>query len=337
MAEIPLLEPTVLRGVVQTLMTPETLVLSNLLPRSTTPVPYVTWDVLRGSRTVAKPNVPNAEAHIVPRLGRSQSSASLAYFREKKLFSPTTTEWIRRIGTLGDIDSAENAILREVQDLNLRCDNFVEWACWQALTGHFYAAYPDVTIDVDYQFRASHKPTPAVNWSTATIFNIRDDIIAWQRVVQRDARGVGLTDAFVTSKTMSYIFDAAARTGNGTLLTENMRDAFYKNPNMLPGFMGLNWHVVEGQYDTDDGSTALFLADDAVVMGNFSSQGGTPPMEIIYGPSADFDAPQGHTGKFTKAWNEPDPSGHQVLLELQMLPVIYLPDQFIYVANVNAN
>jgi hypothetical protein len=39
---------------------------------------------------VAKPNVPNSEAHIVPRLGRSQEAASVIYLREKKVFDPTT-------------------------------------------------------------------------------------------------------------------------------------------------------------------------------------------------------------------------------------------------------
>ena len=72
MPDVSLLEPTVLRGVVEKLTAPENLVLSNSLPKTPWPYPSVTWDVIKGSRMVAKPNVPNSEAHIVPRLGVSQ-------------------------------------------------------------------------------------------------------------------------------------------------------------------------------------------------------------------------------------------------------------------------
>lgn len=95
MPEVSLLEPTTLRGVVQKLDKPEALVLSNSLPKTASPTQTIQWDVVKGSRMVAKPNVPNSEAHIVPRLGISQESASLMYFREKKVFQPTTLMWLR--------------------------------------------------------------------------------------------------------------------------------------------------------------------------------------------------------------------------------------------------
>lgn len=332
MPNIPLLEPTVIREVVATLQTPENLVLSNLLPTDSYPFPTVTWDTLRGSRTVGKPNVPNAEAHIVPRLGRGQSSASMIYFREKKVFSPTTLYWIRAIGSgLGTLQRAEDAILREVTDLNTRCDNFVEWSAWQAITGRLQFTYPDVTADINYQYRASHKPAPGADWSSATAEQIREDVLAWKRLIQRDAR-VAATDAFVSEPTINYIFNAFARQGDGTLLSDNMKDQYYRT-NTLPGFLGLDWHIVEGQYDTDAGDTALFLPDNALVLANLSQD---RPMEVLYGPTADTAAPQGHTGKFTKTWEEEDPSARQVLLELNFLPVIYRPDQFVYVADVTA-
>lgn len=333
---IPLLEPTVIREVVATLQTPENLVLSNLLPKDTYPFPNVVWDTIRGSRTVGKPNVPNAEAHIVPRLGRGQSAASMIYFREKKVFSPTTLYWIRALGSgIGTLETAENAILREVTDLNTRCDNFVEWACWQAVTGQLAFTYPDVTANINYNYRSSHKPTPGTDWATANGSQIRADVLAWKRLIMRDAR-VSATDAFVSEPTINYIFNAFARgvdgTGSGTLLSDDMKNQYYQT-NVLPGFLGLNWHIVEGQYDTDAGDTALFLPDNALLLANLSSE---RPMEILYGPTADLGAPQGHTGKFTKTFEEEDPSATQVLLELNFLPIITRPDSFVYVADVTA-
>lgn len=323
-----------LNEVVQFLNIPENLVLSNSLPKVSTPVPYYTWDILRGSRTVAKPNVPNSEAHIVPRLGRGQRTAALVYSREKKEFEPTTTMWLREQGTLSNIMRAEEAILREITDLNTRLDNFVEFCCWQALQGTLSFSFADVSVPaIDFGIAASHKVHPGTSWATATPAQIAADVIAWKRLALRDAR-VPLTDAWCTSVTIQYIFDSffrAASTG-GLVLTDSMKDQYYST-GVLPGFMGLNWHVVEGQYDTDQGTVALFLPDNALVLTNLNYG---QPMKIVEGPSADFGAPQGSIGKFAKTWEDEDPSGRQGLLEYHFLPVITRPDQIVVVNNVTS-
>jgi len=121
--DISLLEPMVLRGVVEKFVAPETLIMLGRTPQTPWPFPSVTWDVIKGSRMVAKPNVPNSEAHIVPRLGRSQESAAFVYLREKKVFEPTTLHWLRTPGEIA-ATNAEKAVLREVAVLNQSFDNF---------------------------------------------------------------------------------------------------------------------------------------------------------------------------------------------------------------------
>src|SRR5690349_11784985 len=157
----------VLRGVVEKFVTPETLVMLGRVPQTPWPFPSVTWDVIRGSRMVAKPNVPNSEAHIVPRLGRSQESAAFVYLREKKVFEPTTLHWLRTPGQVA-ATNAEAAVLREVSDLNQRFDNFAEFAIWGAMKGNLSFDTPDVQAAVDYKFPASHKPTVGTSWADAT-------------------------------------------------------------------------------------------------------------------------------------------------------------------------
>jgi len=331
---IPLLEPIRLNEVVEFLTTPENLVLSNSLPKLSSPVPFYTWEIIRGSRMVAKPNVPNSEAHIIPRRGRSSQTAALVYTREKKEFEPTTTMWLRQAGTLSDIQRAEEAILAEIQDLNMRVDNMVEYACWQALQGVLTFPGPDVVVSpIDYGFLPSHKPFPGVGWDTATASQIAADIIAWKRLAERDAR-VPLTDAWCSTVTIQRIFDAWFRAGEGggMILSDRMIDQYYSTFT-LPGFAGLNWHVVEGQYDTDAGDTALFLPDDTLILTNLTYG---QPMKIVEGPTADFGAPQGSTGKFVKSWEEPDPSGRQALMEYYFLPIITRPDQIVVVNDVTA-
>jgi Phage major capsid protein E len=330
MPDISLLQPMVLRGVVEKLTKPESLTLSASLPKTPWPYPSVTWDVIKGSRTVAKPNVPNSEAHIVPRLGVSQQSAAFVYLREKKVFEPTTLHWLRTPGQIAG-RNAEAAVLREVNDLNQRFDNFVEFCCWRAMTGTLTLDYPDVQASVNYQFAATHSgATRGTAWTTATPAQIRADIIGWKRLIARDGR-VPATDAYSTEATVERVMAAYQTAGSApSLLSDRMRDEFWRT-SILPGFLGLDWHAVEQVYETDTGVVTLFVPDDALFIANPNDG---RPMEIFEGPSADDEAPDGYTGKFSKTWKEKDPSARQFLLEYHMLPVITRPEQFVYVATV---
>lgn len=329
MPDIPLLQPVVLRGVVEKLTAPESMLMLNRIPKTPWPYPTATWDVIRGSRMVAKPNVPNSEAHIVPRLGRSQESASFIYLREKKVFEPTTLHWLRAPGQLA-ATNAEAAVMREVGDLNMRFDNFAELCIWRALTGTLTLDYPDVQASIDYKFAASHKPVTAVSWATATPAQIVADVTAWKRLVARDGR-VQAKEAFTTEPTVRRIFDSFA-TGNASisLLSDRMKDSYY-GTGTLPGFLGLDWGLNESVYELDDGTQTLFLADDSLLLGNFTDQ---RPIELMVGPTADDEAPENFTGKFAKTWKEKDPSARQYLLEWNILPVITRPEQIVYVADL---
>ena len=347
MPDISLLQPTVLRGVVERFTAPESMEMLSRVPQTPHPFPTVQWEVIRGSRAVARPNVPNSEAHIVPRLGRSTESASFVYLREKKVFEPTTLHWLRaaanNISELAKI-RAEQAVLREVQDLNQRFDNFAELLVWKSLTGNLVLDYPDVQASVDYKFLPSHKASVSTSWASALPEQIVDDVRALKRLIRRDGR-VDAKDAYATEKTMSYIFSSFAGTGAanvsaGVLLSDRMKDQYYQS-GILPGFMGLNWKPQEAVYDAagsgyTDSPTSFadqtqFLADDALIIGNFTEN---RPIEMMVGPTADDEAPDNYTGKFAKTWKEKDPSARQYLLEWNILPVITRPEQFVYVADV---
>lgn len=349
MPEISLLQPTVLRGVVERFTAPESLELLPRIPQTPHPFPTVQWEIMRGARAVARPNVPNSEAHIVPQHGRSTQSAAFVYLREKKVFTPTTLHWLRQaannVSELSKI-RAEESVMREVQDLNTRFDNFAELMLWKALMGNLVLDYPDVQADIDYKFLASHKPHPAVAWNTATPGQIVEDVRAWKRLIVKDGR-VKPTEAFATEKTMARIFTAFANVGaaspgtaGGVLLSDRMKDQYYQT-GILPGFMGLNWKPQEAVYDatgasytaspTDPWQETQFLADDDIIIANLTDG---RPIEMYIGPTADDSAPSGYTGKFAKTWKAEDPSNRQYLLEWNLLPIITRPEQVVAVKNV---
>ena len=344
MPDISLFQPTVLLGVVEKFTAPESLTMLNRIDKTAHPFPTATWDVIKGSRTIGRPNVPNSEAHIVPKLGRSQESASFIYYREKKVFEPTTLYWVRTPGDVAKIN-AEKAVLREITDLNTRLDNLVEYSIWQMFTGQLDLTYgngqgdsPD--IHVDYKMPASHKVNAAAAWSGASPKQIINDVRDWQRLVQRDGQ-VRANEAYVTERTMAYIFDAFAHSTStpAYLLSDRMKDQYYRE-GTLPGFLGIDWKIQDSVFDstnsaygenpTDPGADQTFLAEDHIIFGNFTEG---RPFELIEGPTADLSAPQGYTGKFSKTFFEPDPSARQVLLEYNWLPVLNRPEQFVY-ANI---
>lgn len=335
MPEISLLEPTVLRGVVEKLTAPESLSLTASLPKQPYPFPSAVWDVIRGSRMIAKPNVPNSEAHIVAQLGRSQASATFIYLREKKVFSPTTLHWLRAPGEIAK-KNAEAAVLREITDLNQRFDNYCEWLCWQALRGGITIDEGDVQASVDYGFAASHKTATASQpWDDltpttgASFVTVRDDIATWKRLVARDGR-VAATDAWASEPTLNMLMNVFAN--QPLVLSDRMKDEFWSKA-VIPGFQGMDWHTVEQVYDDDNGDVQQFVGDNELFFTNLSTG---RAMEIMEGPTADDEAPQDYTGKFSKTWKEKDPSARQFLLEWHLLPVITRPEQIVYIPDVTA-
>lgn len=322
MPDISLFQPLVLRGVVEKLQAPESLILLNRLDKSPWPYPTASWDVIKGSRAIAKPNVPNSEAHVVPRMGRSQESASFIYLREKKLFEPTTLHWLRTPGQLAAVN-AEAAVLRETGDLSVRFDNFWEFCCWQAVQGEIHLDYPDVQADIDYKFPTTHRTTVGVPWASATPAQIIADVRTAKRLVLRDGR-VPAKEAFATEQTMATVFNAfASTTAAAALLSDRMRDEYYSS-GILPGFMGLNWITAESIYEDPNGTQEMFLPENKIIIANLDDN---RPMELLSGPSADDDAPEGFTGRFTKSWKAPDPSNRQILMEEFALPIITRPEQ----------
>lgn len=351
MPDISLLEPVVLRGLVSKFEVPDTLLMLNRLDQTPWPYPSATWDVVKGSRMVARPNVPNSEAHVIGRLGRSQESAAFIYLREKKVFEPTTLHWLRTPGEIAQIN-AEKSVLREINDLNQRFDNFAEWSIWQALSGSINYNYGDVQANVNYNFPTSHIVSLATSWATgstglgtvgaqvgstayATPFQIIEDVRSWKRIVQVHGR-VPAKEVFATSVTMAALMEAWVHAGAGStvnipasMLSDRMKDEYYAS-GIISGFMGLTWTTVEQVYENDSGNLTFFVPDGTLYLGNYSDQ---RPVELLIGPTADDEAPDGFTGKFAKTWKDKDPSARQYLLEWNLLPIITRPEQMMTVTN----
>lgn len=324
-AEISLLEPQVLQGVVSKMPVKDDLVFLKSAPVESVPFPFVQWEVHRGSRRMANPNVPNSEAHIVPRLGTGQQSASLIYLREKKTFQPTTLYWLKAINqAASNRANAESAVMTELEDLNRRFDVFWEFCFWQAFQGGInFGGTGGVKSEVDYKFPDAHKNATATWGTNVTTQTIVENIKAWRKLIrvngQVDARTV-----YATSATLEKLMSRFTTDTNVGLLSDRMKDQWFSTGE-VNGFLGLDFRAMDAEYTNDAGEITPFLEDDKLLIGNWENGAYT----FTRGPSADHEAPAGFTGRFTKSWLAPDPSDRQILIEEHGLPLIKKPEQFV--------
>lgn len=325
MPEITLLQPTVLLGVIQELQFPDTFRGTALLKSGGTepnPWPVAEWDVVASNKEIAAPNVPNTEAKIVPRLGVGKRTASLMYLREKKIFKATTLHWLRTPGQLAQ-KNAEDAVMREIKDLDRRFAAFVEFTFWQMVTGTLTLNYPDVKATVNYGMAGTHLPTVGDAWTDHANADIIGDVGAWKALVNQDGAGAVLERALLNSVTMADVF---ANEAIHALFSDRMRDQ-YLSSGGVQGLLGLTWETYDATYVDSVGSTVKYIPDESVFC---YSMGPERPWFLMEGPSADHEAPSGHIGKFAKSWIEPDPSARQYLEEYHFLPILERPDQLIY-------
>lgn len=332
---IPLLDPVVLTGLVAKFSASALLTMLNRVNQVPQPAPQVSWDIIKGSRNVAHLNVPNSEADVIDKLGRSSQTATVASIREKKTFDPTTLRWLRSPGSL-NVARAEEAIMREVQDLNQRFDFKAEQLLLGAMTGVLNDTVKGAPISVDYGFRSDHKiASPATAWATAGAIQIVRDLRSWKRLIIRHGQ-VKPLEAFANEFTITEIVNQFTLTSTGGasgiagLLSDRMKDEYFAS-GVLTGFMDLTWNQVETVYSDDSGNLKNFIGDNALYLGNYTEQ---RPIELYVGPNPDHDAPEGFAGKFAKTFRQPDPSGLQYLLDWNIIPAIQRPEQMLYVTSV---
>ena len=349
---ISLIEPEVLTGVVQEMEHLDEMILLNTLPKTPRLNTTIQWDIETEQTYIAQPNVPGAEAHVVPRLGRRQASATLMNLREKKIFETTTLRWLRATGTIAE-RNAEAAVMREVRDLNNRFDRFMEKTAWQALSdGVIHVNIAGADVEVDFYFeegaagvKGADGKYPGLSvtqdWNNATVDEIVEDVeAAIDRITVHS--GMAPTTAYCSRSVLRLLVSAFVATGAGSAatgpgLSDSQRETYYRM-GYIPEFPGLNWVRQDAMYDnTRDylaSTTAYsveglkrakrerYLDANKVVICNLSGA-----MEVCEGPCADEDAPETLTGKFAKTWTEPDPSARQYLIDWNGLPIITKPNQ----------
>ncbi len=324
MAEISLLEPRVLNGVVtHFLEDPEPQMRGMTLLGGGVPDlnPTFEYDIVRGSRDVSTPNAPNAEARRVDHMQHGKLTGSYIYLRDKKMFNATTLRWLRVAGE-NEVNAAnaEKMVMGELNDMDFRQKRYIESTIWDMFSGSVtYTHEGGATATLDYGISVAHRPTAGTPWGDASDDPI-GDIGAWKQLTTHDA-SQELTSVYMNAATMvsfQKLPEVRAQ------LSDRQKDVM-TSEGFIPRFQGLDWieydqgHVVSGTFTP-------YITTNRLVM----LAPGNNAWQMKHGPSADDSAPTGQTGSFSKTWKEEDPSNRQVLIERIFVPCLFRPDQVVF-------
>lgn len=325
MPDISLLDPRVLNGVIQRMPPADGLMGKTLVRNRSYPLPVWEYDVQTRRRNVARPNTPDSPAIVIDQGGLGRMVGGFIYTREKKVFSPTVIRWLRAPGQLAG-NNAEAEVTREMQELSARADRFEEYLTWSMLSkGSFDLSNLGHAVSIDYQIPSTHIFAVTNAWNAAGS-NPQKDMEDVRRLMTRASDAV-LTNVYGNIRTISAFYQNDvirswfSETQKNQMVTEGT----------LPRFNGVNFAEYDRGYVDDFTTPATptfrpYLPDGTLVG---VAQGGPDTFAYLQGPSADDDAPQGNTGRFSKTWKEPDPSSRQVLLETNGFPVLYQPQHLI--------
>jgi hypothetical protein len=324
MPDISILEPRVINGVIEKFLIPQNLMGLSMVPQRSHPFPVWQYDIVSGTRGVASTTTPGSMGKIVVKSTIGTIAGGFIYSREKKIFDPVTLHWLREPGQVA-ANNAEREVLRELQELSARFDRLKEFFIWKMFSGSLSYTRDNTIVSIDYLMSATHKPTAATYWTNPNS-DPMDDIRAWKQLVTHDGHAV-VTDAYLNVKTMQALQNHAKVR---QMMSDRQRDTYYSE-GFLPRFQTLDWHeydlgFVDDFTDVNNPAFTTYIPDGYIV---FMAKE-RDPWVMLQGPSADDEAPNGYTGRFTKTWKEKDPSARQVLMEESSMPILLRPEQLVY-------
>jgi hypothetical protein len=258
--------------------------------------------------------------------------------RIKRPFRPSELLYTRRPGSVimpdaGQISSAvEQYVARDLEYMNNLTVNAEEYLCAMALRGAISYSVTDTEVfTITYARSGSHAVTPSVYWTSPSTATAIADVRALKALVAEDV-GLNITDALCGSEAATAFLNLPQ-----VLSTINIQSGIvagsldltqqYRNDGaiFLGRWMGINWWEYPRALNLNGSSTALIRAKyiefvcatpEAMNSMNYCS---IPDMKTLQGRT--FQAK-----KFSKSWEEEDPSAVMALIHTRPFPCMKVPD-----------
>jgi len=266
-----------------------------------------------------------------------------AHIRIKRPMHPTELLNKRRAGSVIHVGAAQVRqamrayMARELQNMSDDIDNTLEYLCAQALQGSIsYESEDEVSFSVDFQRSASHTVTLTGSdlW-TNSASNPSENFLQASQLINDDSEGVA-TDAILGANARAAFLanaDVEKKLAfrpeffqNGQL---TIRNTFDQNGALFLGEYsnGIRVWSYARQLTLPDGTVFDLIRPDYA---EFIWRSPMAERVVYYGAIEDMKAiGEGNllqARRFSKSWEEEDPSARMALIESNPLPCMRRPD-----------
>lgn len=326
-----------LTGVVNEMKSPNQFLLRLLFGnKQTVPTEDIEISVLTKNREIAPFVRKNGEALMVPGVGKSFQTVSAPNIRIKRPFTPSQLLYGRQPGTVifptsqQQISAVQAHINRDLQAMSDMVTNTEEYMAAMALQGVLtYEVEDEEVFQITYPKPAGHTVTLATFWDDATPTDVEfNDNLHTAKKLVSDEVGLAVTDCILGSEAGSSFRSLVA---GGHIKTLDLRDVnggtvtfveqFREDGAIYLGSVdGIRFWEYPRTVSVNGVSTNLVRAKYAEFVCT------TPAADNVeyFGAIPDMKAFNGNlfqAQRFSKSWEEEDPSAMMALLHSRPLPV----------------
>jgi hypothetical protein len=305
---------------------PPTLALKRLFPDEEVAAQVADYNVFRNTRLMAEYSASGGPANPVPMLGVTPMTVRLPRIREKTPIPGIDQRFAHLPEDLATAGGSR-LVAQELAKLQRRVDLRKEWERAQALTGTITAEVSGATVVITNTVTPL---TASVDFSDPDV-DVLGAIKAWMTALGQ-VSGAKPVEMWCNSATSAYFLANA----NILALVRDAGGALgFIRDGRIARLPLLNLDLVEYDegYADATGTFYPFIADNAAFL---VPAPGDASMKTFLGLSEDLQAPLVGPGRFSKAWEDNDPSATQILVEEYSLSVVQVPTAIGYCSDVTS-
>lgn len=290
---------------------------------------YYEFDVITGNTGILNFRNPEAVAGVQKLMSIKRVRAKLHVMREKKSFSERLVRLASRPGTKMDHERFEARLQRELADLDALFLMTWEKIRWDLLmTGATTVAGEDAA---SYDFGLVNTVTMGNPWNVPAESHPISDIVAMKKTL-KETWGEKATELWLSTQALLYFMTSAEATSTQGLLTDAERTEFART-GTVKRLLDLDIIICDDGYKNAAGTFVPFMSSNGTDINKAMLKSAGPVGVMVDGPAFDPKAPEGHTGRFVKSWEEEDPGARQALETWTGFPGLTQPNK-LYIATL---
>jgi len=265
------------------------------------------FHILQSNRGKTDFRNPDSVAGVKARTARVKKRVQLACLREKVQLEETTIRWCEAPGK-DHPELAEQALTRELRQLDDIFERTWEWARWQILTTGGYSALGEESLT--YDFGLTNTVSAGVEWDLPATATPIANINAWKVLIEQTS-GYKAAELLITSPGLRLLM---ATSEAKALFSDDTKKTYFET-GKIGKIADLNVILVDDGWDNAGTFNYYLSTSGAPTLGNMAIIKAAGPVgQFVQGKAIDSKAPDRLIGKFAKTYVREDPPGRTALM-----------------------